>query len=92
VRELESLVAAARAHRERTGTPLDLVKVLSKYHEYREQAPDADRDPVKGFKDGVGNWVLRNLDHARDSEPAVLEKARRRLFDDALGLGFPESL
>lgn len=92
VRELESLVAAARGHRERTGTHFDLATVLAKYDEYREQAPDADRDPVNGFKDGIGNWVLRTQEHARDSEPAVLTQARGRLFDQALELGFPEAL
>jgi hypothetical protein len=39
-------VVVARGHRERTGTPLDLVKILSKYYACREQVPDADRDPV----------------------------------------------
>jgi hypothetical protein len=92
VRELESLVAAARGHWERTGTCFDLVTVLAKYDEYREQAPDADRDPVNGFKDGIGNWVLRTQEHARDSEPAVLTQARGRLFDQALELGFPGAL
>lgn len=92
IRELESLVAAARVHRERTGTPFDLATVLARYDEYREQAPDADRDPVNGFKDGLGNWVLRAQEHARDSEPAVLAEARGRLFDQALELGFPATL
>lgn len=89
VRELESLVGAARAHRQRTNQPFDLEAILAKYLEYREQAPDADRDPVKGFKDGLGNWVLRTLEHARDFEPASLELARKRLYDEALALGFP---
>src|SRR5690606_36868591 len=92
VRELETLVAAARAHRQRTNQPFDLSATLAKYQEYREQAPDAERDPVKGFKDGLGNWLLRTLEHARDSEPAILEQARGRLFDEALALGFPGAL
>jgi hypothetical protein len=92
VRELEALVAAARAHQRQTSQPFDLSGTLAKYQEYREQAPDADRDPLKGFKDGLGNWVLRTLVHVRESEPAVLEQARQRLFDEALELGFPGSL
>lgn len=92
VRELETLVAAARAHRQRTNQTFDLAATIAKYQEYREQTPDADRDPVKGFKDGLGNWVLRTLEHAHDSEPAILEEARKRVFDEALALGFPAAL
>lgn len=92
IRELESLVSAARGYQERTGAPFDLVATLAKYHEYRKEAPDADHDPVNGFKDGLGNWVLRTQEHARDSEPAVLAEARRRLFQEALEAGFPATL
>jgi hypothetical protein len=92
IRELEALVAAARGHRERTGKCFDLVSVIGKYHEYREQAPDVDRGPAPGFKDGLGNWILRNQTYARDSEPDVLAKARNRLFSEAIELGFPETL
>jgi hypothetical protein len=89
VRELETLVAAARAHRQRTGQPFDLAATLEKYHQHREQAPDVDQDPIKGFKDSLGNWLLRTLEHASKFEPAILEQARQRLFDEALRIGFP---
>lgn len=89
IRELETLVGAARGHREQTGTRFDLLAVLRMYQNYREQARDADRDPTTGFKDGLGNWVIRTQAHACDSEPDVIAKARNRLFEEALELGFP---
>jgi len=92
VRDLEALVAAARGHRERTGTFFDLRAVVESYKKYREHTPDVDRDPTNGFKDGLGNWLLRTHTYAQTSEPDVIAKARDRLFSEAAELGFSESL